>query len=81
MLPFSLRSNNAGCELQAGKTWIVILSEADHFPSLDFLIHKVSGLDLSLVFKLGTLELLGVPWEGFHPLKNQSCSPFVSLTF
>lgn len=50
----------------------VVLAGADHFPALNFLIYKVSGLDLSLVFKLCSSEFLGYI--------NKSCSPFVSLT-
>lgn len=33
----------------------------DHFTSLEFLFHKVPGLDLSLVFKLVSGEFLWCP--------------------
>lgn len=43
-------------DVRTGKGWVVVLVGTDHLPSLDFLIHKVTDLDLILGFQIEFLE-------------------------
>ena len=81
MLPFPLRSDSVGRGLQAGKTWVMVLAGTDHFLSLDFLVHKVSGLDLSLVFKLVSWELLGCPGRVLTPITGRAAPLLLASYF
>lgn len=71
-----MRPNSIRCELQDGKSVGWGPGWGRSLPSLDFLIHKVSHVDLTIGFRIGFREALGGALGGLLPPHQSEVFPF-----